>query len=360
MALLPLGRILLRTTKCYATRHLPVRNLMSKQLVYHQFGDPLCVVQFREAAVPQLGDLEVLVRMLAAPVNPADINTIQGSHPNLPCLPHVGGDEGVGEVMEIGRKVTYVEPGQRVVLTSRQLGSWCYYGIYKENQVHRIPPSIPLAEASMLTGAPATAYRLLNDFKQQKLCPGQCVVQNGANSAIGQSVIQICKAMGVETLNIVANHCGYEYVKEHLLSIGATKVFTLEEAEELACCWLSFQRPTLALNCIGGRYEDVMLMLLEQCGDMVCYGGAYCLPVNQYMRNDVWFHRFSKSDWEQNTRNVDKESTFQYIQGLIVMGKFRAPMYEPIMLKCYNCALKNTCPSEAFSTFNYVFDFTLI
>ncbi|XP_063537096.1 enoyl-[acyl-carrier-protein] reductase, mitochondrial isoform X2 [Cydia strobilella] len=360
MSLLPLGYLLLRTTKCYTTRHVPVRNLMSKQLVYQQFGDPLCVVQFREAAIPQLGDLEVLVRMLAAPVNPADINTIQGSHPDLPCLPHVPGDEGVGDIMEIGRKVTYVEPGHRVVLSSRQLGSWRYYGIYNETDVHKVPPNIPLAEASMLTVAPVSAYRLLNDFKQQKLCPGQCIVQNGANSAIGQSVIQICKAMGVNTLNIVANHCGYESVKEHLLSIGATKVYTLEEAEELACCGLSFQRPTLALNCIGGRYEDVMLMLLERCGDMVYYGGAYCLPLNQYMRNDVWFHKFLLSNWDQNTTNVEKEFTYKYIQELIVMGKFRAPMYEPVMLKYYDYALRNTCHCEAFSTLNYVFDFTLI
>lgn len=56
-----------------------MRNLMSRQLVYRQFGDPLEVVKFRETLVPPLGKTDVLVRMLAAPVNPADINTIQGT-----------------------------------------------------------------------------------------------------------------------------------------------------------------------------------------------------------------------------------------------------------------------------------------
>lgn len=51
---------------------------MSKQLVYSEFGDPLHVVKFREYEVPPPGSQEVLVRMLVAPVNPADINTIQG------------------------------------------------------------------------------------------------------------------------------------------------------------------------------------------------------------------------------------------------------------------------------------------
>lgn len=57
-----------------------MRTLMSKQLVYNEFGDPLNVVKFRECSVPPLGSQEVLVRMLAAPVNPADINTIQGTN----------------------------------------------------------------------------------------------------------------------------------------------------------------------------------------------------------------------------------------------------------------------------------------
>lgn len=57
-----------------------MRNLMSKQLIYNEFGDPLHVVKFRESEVPCLGPQDVLVRMLAAPVNPADINTIQGKY----------------------------------------------------------------------------------------------------------------------------------------------------------------------------------------------------------------------------------------------------------------------------------------
>lgn len=56
------------------------RNLVSKQLVYNEFGDPVKVVKFRESEVKPLKGQEVLVRMLAAPVNPADINTIQGRY----------------------------------------------------------------------------------------------------------------------------------------------------------------------------------------------------------------------------------------------------------------------------------------
>lgn len=61
------------------TFHKNVRNLTSKNLFYAEFGDPLHVVRMKEVEVPPLKNQEVLVRMLAAPVNPADINTIQGT-----------------------------------------------------------------------------------------------------------------------------------------------------------------------------------------------------------------------------------------------------------------------------------------
>lgn len=82
MALLKSAKTsLMSTFKLVSKRNIfanHIRNLTSKQLVYAQFGDPLHVVKFRECQIPALGSQDILVRMLAAPVNPADINTIQG------------------------------------------------------------------------------------------------------------------------------------------------------------------------------------------------------------------------------------------------------------------------------------------
>ncbi|XP_050347399.1 enoyl-[acyl-carrier-protein] reductase, mitochondrial isoform X2 [Nymphalis io] len=334
------------------------RNLMSKSLYYCEFGDPIQVVKFRELEVPPLKSQEVLVRMLAAPVNPADINTIQGRNHCLPHLPCVPGDEGVGEVVEIGNKVCTVDPGERVVLTSRGLGTWQYYGIYHERDVHVISPNIPLPEASMLTIAPCMAYRMLKDFR--KIKPGETVIQNAANSACGQCVIQLCKAWDINTFNIVANHCNYEFVKEHLLSIGATAVHTLEEAEELTTFNTSLSRPVLALNCLGGRFEDVMLRLLENSGTIVYYGSAFHIPIAKHIvRGDVLFNRFHLSEWDAYAGVIEKDVMMNNIIKLMVIGKFRAPSYQPLELKNYVHAFRNTVICEAFSTNSYVFDFTL-
>lgn len=81
MGHLPLTKNMLSFVKVFnksSVNLVNIRNLMSKQLVYNEFGDPLKVVKFKECQVPPLGPQDVLVRMLAAPINPADINTIQG------------------------------------------------------------------------------------------------------------------------------------------------------------------------------------------------------------------------------------------------------------------------------------------
>ncbi|CAH1639139.1 unnamed protein product [Spodoptera littoralis] len=361
MAFLPKPRPVFAVARYYAkTRILSgsIRNLMSKQLVYSEFGDPLHVVKIRESEVPDLGSQDVLVRMLAAPINPADINTIQGKNPCLPTLPSVPGDEGVGEVVEVGKHVCRVKFGDRVVLSSRLLGSWRYYGVYNERDVHQISKNLPLPEASMLSIAPCMAYRLLNDFRNVE--HGETIIQNAANSPCGQSVIQLCRARGINTFNIVASHCGYEAVKAYLLSLGATAVFTLEEAEELTAFDTSLARPVLALNCLGGRYEDVMLKLLERNGAIVYYGCGYDLPIaKQFLRCDAEFYRFHIHEWEGCASCVEKDIMYKAITQQMVQGNFKAPVYQAVELKDYIYALRNTLHCEAFTTLNYVFDFTV-
>ena len=61
----------------------PMRHLKTKELVFSSFGEPLEVVKMRETELPCLGANDVLVRMLAAPVNPADLYTIQGRYLQL-------------------------------------------------------------------------------------------------------------------------------------------------------------------------------------------------------------------------------------------------------------------------------------
>ncbi|GMR44862.1 hypothetical protein PMAYCL1PPCAC_15057, partial [Pristionchus mayeri] len=85
-----------------------------RALKYSEFGDPREVVQLvQETISTDLGPYDVLVRWLAAPINPLDINKIQGVYILKPQLPAIGGSEGLGRVMKVGTSVTRVSPGNK-------------------------------------------------------------------------------------------------------------------------------------------------------------------------------------------------------------------------------------------------------
>lgn len=62
-------------------------------------------------------------RMLASPINPADINQIQGVYPIKPPVPAVGGNEGVAEVLHVGSNVTSVKPGDWIIPSQAGFGT---------------------------------------------------------------------------------------------------------------------------------------------------------------------------------------------------------------------------------------------
>lgn len=69
---------------------------------------------------------DVCVKMLAAPINPSDINRIQGVYPVRPEPPAVGGYEGVGEVHSVGSSVTSLSPGDWVISSPPSFGAYSF------------------------------------------------------------------------------------------------------------------------------------------------------------------------------------------------------------------------------------------
>lgn len=79
--------------------------------------------------------------MIIAPINPADINTIQGTYPIKPSLPSSPGFEGIGEVIAIGSGVKNLVPGDRVI-SDGAIGTWCTAGVFNSKQVRKVSISI--------------------------------------------------------------------------------------------------------------------------------------------------------------------------------------------------------------------------
>ncbi len=87
---------------------------MSKTIsaaVYETHGKPADVLQVKKLPRPVPAPDEVLVEMRAAPINPADLNAIEGKYPVRPPLPATPGFEGSGIVTEVGSAVKNIAVG---------------------------------------------------------------------------------------------------------------------------------------------------------------------------------------------------------------------------------------------------------
>ena len=107
---------------------------------------------------------------------------------------------------------------------------------------------------------------MLNDFS--KLKKGDVIIQNGANSGVGQAVIQIAKILDLKSINIIRprkNDSEQNELNDHLTRLGANLVVTedkvrLPETQKLIN--ELGESPKLGFNCVGGKSATNMSRLL--------------------------------------------------------------------------------------------------
>lgn len=165
-----------------------------------QFGPPeesLSVVDLPDPPPPSGGD--VVIDVLAFPINPADLLLVEGKYAVKPALPSPLGAEGLGRVVAVGPDVQDLAPGDRVMMLGRD--NWCSRKVVAAATLLKLPPGGDPLQLAMLKVNPATALEMLRQYVP--LSPGDWVVQNAANSAVGRCLIALAKPMGIKTVNIV-------------------------------------------------------------------------------------------------------------------------------------------------------------
>uniref|UniRef100_A0A914D007 Enoyl-[acyl-carrier-protein] reductase, mitochondrial n=1 Tax=Acrobeloides nanus TaxID=290746 RepID=A0A914D007_9BILA len=319
----------------------------TKHIVYEEYGDPPKVCNLKEALIDDIvKENEALVKFVAAPINPADINQIQGVYPVKPPLPGVGGNEGCGIIERVGKSVTYLKPGDLVIPSQSGLGTWRTSGIVEASKLYSIDKSVPVHFAATLNVNPPTAYRMLKDFGHLK--PGDTVIQNAGNSAVGQYVIQIARIRGLKTVNVVRNRPTIDELKNELKSLGANEVFTEEEfAKESR----SLKNVRLALNAVGGRSSLMLAKTLDDDGVMVTYGGMSKQPVQSptgaFIFKDISLRGFWMSHWYTKKENAkERDAMFKDLCEWINAKEFAPPKVVERSLEQYEEALKMAMESS--------------
>ncbi|XP_075167059.1 enoyl-[acyl-carrier-protein] reductase, mitochondrial [Haematobia irritans] len=332
----------------------------AKTLKFSQYGEPNEVLELVEEKLDSPKNKQVLVKILAAPINPADINTIQGKYPVKPKFPATGGNECVGEVLEVGENVNRLQKGQLVVPFATGLGTWTTHALFNEDQLMSVSNNIGIAEAATITVNPCTAYRMLKDFV--KLSPGDCVIQNGANSGVGQAVHQICKSWDLKSVGIVRDRPDIKALKDYLKKLGATEVLTEEELRTSTIFKSGdLPKPRLALNCVGGKSATEISRQLADKGMLVTYGGMSREPViaatAALIFKDISFHGFWMTRWtKENANSQERMKMFSELCDLMTQKKFIAPVYELVPLEKFKEATSAALSFKGFTGKKYILD----
>ncbi|KAI9919388.1 hypothetical protein PsorP6_017595 [Peronosclerospora sorghi] len=307
---------------------------------YTEFGHPLSVLKYTQqqkhrtlvstepdekASAPGKG--QVALKFLAAPINVSDLSQIQGAYAIKPTFPAVAGNEGVAMVTAVGPNVTNVKVNDRVIPTNAGFGTWRSTAVANSTDVMKISDKISIEDAATLAVNPATAYRMLADFTTLK--QGDVVIQNGANSAVGQAVIQLAALRGIQTINIIREDGDYEGTVEHLKNLGATIVCTTDyvgsaKFKELIS---DLRAPKLALNCVGGKTSLEMAKVLAPKGVHVTYGGMSKQPVSvgtaSLIFHDITLRGFWLSQWVKDATLEQRSKMLSELAHLVETGKLR-------------------------------------
>lgn len=307
-------------------------------LIYTSFGKPEEVLSLVTKELPEIQAHQVLIKMLASVIHPSDFGKIQGSYGKLANLPAVAGREGIGVICEIGAQVSSLKVGMRVRIPE-SLGTWQSYVVADESMLWPLPSNLPVDQLAQAFINPQTALRLLNDFVPLK--SGDWIIQNAANSCVGQCVIQIARMYGYKTLNIVRDLAQTEYLK----SLGADCVLTLEQLSDVRE-WTHGEHPKLALNSVGGKSAIQLIKSLAENGTMVTFGAMtgelVRFPTRDLIFKNIQLRGFWMDAWTRLRPELEVKSCFHQIFKLMQTKKLILPVAETYSLNQWEKALESS------------------
>jgi trans-2-enoyl-CoA reductase len=249
---------------------------MSKNInaaAYDTHGNPADVLHVESRPWPAPASGEAVVKIRAAPINPADLNQIEGKYPVRAELPATPGFEGAGVIDEVAANVTNVRVRDLVILP-HNVGTWRDAVAVKAADLVVVPEGIEPVCAAMLKINPMTAWRLLHDYVELKR--GDWLIQNAANSAAGRAVIQIARELGYRTVNVVRRA---ELIDELRAEGGDVVLVDGESLREEVKAAASGAPIRLGLNAVGGGSALRLANCLAPGSTLVTFGAMSLQPL---------------------------------------------------------------------------------
>ena len=284
---------------------------------------PQDLIELVAFELPAPGAGEVVVKVVAATINPSDLLMITGKYGQLPALPARSGNEGVARVESLGSGVDSLQLGQLVLLPVG-CGSWASHLLLKAEELVVLPEADHL-QLAMLAVNPVSAALLLD--QGPALQAGDWLIQNAANSAIGNCIIQLAKARGLQTINLVRRESAVAETRaagaEHVLVEGdnlSERVHAITAGAPLR----------FALDALAGAASEQLANCLSDGGLLLNHGmmsGENCQvsPRNLAFRN-ICLRGYWVGSWFASSTREAREQLFGQLAAAVVSGELHMPV----------------------------------
>ena len=292
-----------------------------KAIRFERFGEPSEVLRVAEVPIPEPGRGEVRVRMIASPINPSDILTVQGRYGVLPELPATPGYEGVGVVDKAGPGlIGKLLVGRRVAVLNQAGANWGEYVTLPAIRAVPVSSDLPDAQVASFFVNPATVLAMARHVLA--VPKGAWLLQSAAGSTLGRMMIKLGKHDGFKTLNVVRRR---EAVDE-LKALGADAVICSGDGpidgqvrEVVGGDGVGY-----AVDPVGGDTGTGVFDSLAIGGRMLVYGTLEEAPIRVDPRKMIAGKRvvegFYLGHWAAERSKVKMLLLFREIAGLIREG----------------------------------------
>ena len=238
-----------------------------KAIRIHQPGS-FEVLKYEEVESPVPDKNEVLIKVISASVNFADVMTRRGTYPTMPPLPAIPGVDCSGIVESVGKNVTRFRPGQPVAA----LGSGCYAEYMTANAaaVFPISENIDMDEAAAVPVNYLTVYHMMHTMAHAT--EGETILAYAAAGGVGTAVIQIAKQVKVAVIGLTSTDEKADYARargyDHIINyktedvVGRVKEITGGKGVEII------------LNSVAGDSFSCDFKMLAPLGQIIWFGMA--------------------------------------------------------------------------------------
>ncbi|WP_242144755.1 MULTISPECIES: zinc-dependent alcohol dehydrogenase family protein [unclassified Bacillus cereus group] len=295
--------------------------MYGKCITFHEFGSPKNVLKIEYKNIEPPKNKEIIVRMLARPINPSDLIPIRGAYAHRISLPNIPGYEGVGIVEDIGSLVSKDLIGKRV-LPLRGEGTWQEFVKTSADFAIPIPDSMHDFTAAQMYINPITAWVTCTEILKLKL--NDVLLVNACGSSIGHLFAQLSQILGFRLIAVTRNK---KYTKA-LLHLGASYVIDTSTASlyESVMELTNGMGADAAIDSIGGSDGNELAFCLHPNGNFLTIGLLSGIQVNWVdiiNKARVNANMFHLRNWNKNVSVHKWQETFHRLIHLVEGKKLR-------------------------------------